>query len=77
MTQKNPASLIDPKKKTFSQNFRPQKITLTPPPPPSLKYVSGAPGNRVVDSCLAQAFGWIWNLLDSNSQDVVDQQIHG
>ena len=40
-TQKNPGVFHRPKKITFGQNFRPKKITRTPP---SLKYVSGAPG---------------------------------
>ena len=40
-TQKILTSFIDPKKSLFCQNFRPKKITRTPP---SLKYVSGAPG---------------------------------
>ena len=40
-TQKNPGVFHRPKKITFGQNFRPKKITRTPP---SLKYVSRAPG---------------------------------
>ena len=39
--KKIPASSIDPKKIPFGQNLRPKKILRTPP---SLKYVSGAPG---------------------------------
>ena len=45
-TQNNPGVFHRPKKITFGQNFRPKKITRTPPPPPpSLEYVSGAPGH--------------------------------
>ena len=40
-TQKTPGVLHKPKKITFGQNFRPKKITRSPP---SLEYVSGAPG---------------------------------
>ena len=43
-TQKNPGIFHRPKKITFGQHFRPQKITRNPP---SLKYVSGAPGCEV------------------------------
>ena len=39
--KKIPASFIDPKKIPFGKNLRPKKILRTPP---SLKYVSGAPG---------------------------------
>ena len=47
-TPKNPGIFHRPQKITFGQNFRPQKIISTPPPtPPSLKYVSGAPGMRI------------------------------
>ena len=42
-TQKNTGVFHRPKKITFGQYFRPKKITRTPPPP-SLKYVSGTPG---------------------------------
>ena len=42
-TPKNSGVFHRPKKITFGQNFRPKKVTRTPPPP-SLKYVSGAPG---------------------------------
>ena len=41
-TPKNPGVFHRPKKITFGQNFRPKKITRTPPP--SLNYVSGTPG---------------------------------
>ena len=43
---KNPSVFHRPKKITFGQNFRTQKITRTPPPPslPSLKYMSAALG---------------------------------
>ena len=40
-TQKNPGVFHKPKRITFGQNFRPKKITRTPP---SLKYVSGPLG---------------------------------
>ena len=40
-TPQIPASFIDQKKIPFGQNVRPKKILRTPP---SLKYVSGAPG---------------------------------
>ena len=40
-TQKNPGVFRRPKKIPFGQNLRPQKILQTPP---SLKYVSKAPG---------------------------------
>ena len=40
-TQKNPGVFHRPKKISFGQNVRPKKILWTPP---SLKYVSGAPG---------------------------------
>ena len=40
-TQKNPGVFHRPKKIPFGQNVRPKKILRTPP---SLKYVSGAPG---------------------------------
>ena len=43
--KKVPGVFHRPQKITFGQNFRPKKITRTPPPPPSLKYVSGAPGS--------------------------------
>ena len=42
-TQKNPGIFYRPKTITFGQNFRPKK-SLGTPLPPSLKYVSGAPG---------------------------------
>ena len=41
--KKNPGVFHRPKKITLGQNFRPKKITRTPP---SLKYVSGAPGTQ-------------------------------
>ena len=53
-TQKNPGVFHRPKKITFgqNQNFRPKNITRTPPPlPPSLKYVSGAPGIQPLSLC--------------------------
>ena len=43
-TQKNPGVFHRPKNIPFVQNVRPQKILRTPP---SLKYVSGAPGKAV------------------------------
>ena len=43
-THKSPGVFHRPKKITFGQNFRPKKLTWGPPLPPSLKYVSGAPG---------------------------------
>ena len=43
-TQKNPSVFHRPKRITFGQNFKPQKFTQIPPLP-SLKYVSGAPGD--------------------------------
>ena len=43
-TQKNPGVFHRPKHIPFGQNVRPQKILRTPP---SLKYVSGAPGKAV------------------------------
>ena len=43
-TQKNPGVFHRPKKIPFGQNVRPKKILQTPP---SLKYVSGAPGDWV------------------------------
>ena len=46
-TQKITASFIDPRKKYFGPKFQTKKITRTPPPPPSLKNVSGAPGGFV------------------------------
>ena len=43
--QKKSRRLSKTQKITFGQNFRLKKITQTPPSsPPSLKYVSGAPG---------------------------------
>ena len=42
--KKIPASFIDPQKIPFGQNVRPKKIIQTPP---SLKYVSGAPGEKI------------------------------
>ena len=42
-TQKNPGVFHRPQKIPFGQNVRPKKIRQTPP---SLKYVSGAPGNK-------------------------------
>ena len=57
-TQKNPPVFFflqpkkipeshKPKEISFGQNFRPKKITQTPPPP-SLKYVSVIPGLKVL-----------------------------
>ena len=43
-TQKNHGVFHRPKRITLGQNFRPKKITRTPPPP-SVKYVSGVPGD--------------------------------
>ena len=43
-TQKIPVLFSRPKKIPFGQNVRPKKILRTPP---SLKYVSGAPGVTV------------------------------
>ena len=40
-TQKNPASFIDPKKSLLAKMSDPKNPS---DPPPSLKYVSGAPG---------------------------------
>ena len=42
-TQKNPGVFHRPKKIPFGQNVRPKTILRTPP---SLKYVSGAPGQQ-------------------------------
>ena len=47
-TQKNLGVFHRPKKITFGQNFRPKNITRTPP---SLKYVSGAPGIQPLSLC--------------------------
>ena len=44
-TQKNPGVFHRPKNIPFGQNVRPKKILRTPP---SLKYVSGAPGGKTV-----------------------------
>ena len=44
-TQKNPGVFHRPKKIPFGQNVRPKKILRIPP---SLKYVSGAPGAPVL-----------------------------
>ena len=44
-TQKNPRVFHRPKKIPFGQNVRPKKILRTPP---SLKYVSGAPGGPLL-----------------------------
>ena len=41
--QNNPRVFHRPKKITFGQNSRPKKMIRTPP---SLKYVSGAPGEK-------------------------------
>ena len=41
--QKIPASFIDPKKSLLAKMSDPKK-SFGPPPPPSLKYVSGVPG---------------------------------
>ena len=41
--KKIPVLFLRPKKIPFGQKVRPKKIVRTPPPP-SLKYVSGAPG---------------------------------
>ena len=41
--KKIPASFIDPKKSLLAKISDPKK-SLGPPPPPSLKYVSGSPG---------------------------------
>ena len=46
-TQKHPGVFHRPKKIPFGENVRPKKIVRTPPPPPSLKYVSGVPGLRL------------------------------
>ena len=46
-TQKNPGIFHRPKKIPFGQNVRPKKILRAPP---SLKYVSGAPGIETLDS---------------------------
>ena len=43
-TQKNPGVFHRPKKIPFGQNVRPKKLFWTPP---SLKYVSGAPGTKL------------------------------
>ena len=42
--KKIPVSFIDPQKSPLAKISDPKKITRTPPPLPSLKYVSGAPG---------------------------------
>ena len=42
-----------PKKIPFGQNFRPKKILRTPP---SLKYVSGAPGFSAFSALKSKAF---------------------
>ena len=49
-TQKNPGVFHRPQKIIFGQNFRPKNIIRTPPPP-SLKYVSGAPGIQPLSLC--------------------------
>ena len=46
-TQKNPGVFHRPKKIPFGQNVRPKKNLRTPP---SLKYVSGAPGDGTLSS---------------------------
>ena len=50
-TQKNPGVFH---RTNFWPKFQTQKKSLGPPPPPSLKYVSGVPG--VTGSCLVQFF---------------------
>ena len=45
--QKIPTSFIDPKKSLLAKMSDPKKSF---GPPPSLKYVSGAPGNAVLDA---------------------------
>ena len=52
-TQKNPSVFHRPKKIPFGQNFRPKKILRTPP---SLKYVSGAPGFSAFSALKSKAF---------------------
>ena len=44
--KKIPASFIDPKKSFLAKMSDPKKSFEPPPPPPSLKYVSGAPGRK-------------------------------
>ena len=44
-TQKNPVVFHRPKKIPFGQNVRPKKILRAPP---SVKYVSGAPGQEIL-----------------------------
>ena len=44
-----PASFIDPKKSLFAKMSDPKKSF---GPPPSLKYVSGAPGTTALDKTL-------------------------
>ena len=46
--KKIPLLFSRPKKIPFGQNVRPKKILRTPPPPPSLKYVSGVPGTAIL-----------------------------
>ena len=55
-TQENPGVFHRPQKITLGQNFRPQKITRTPP---RLKYVSGTPGtNSLILSHSAHSPRW-------------------
>ena len=59
-TQKNSSTFHRTKKITFGHNFRLKKITWTLPPhlPPSLKYVSGAPGSLAHSCEIAKRTEW-------------------
>ena len=57
-TQKNPGVFHRPKKIPFGQNVRPKKILWTPP---SLKYVSGAPGLLHLITVSPTPTGWAHN----------------
>ena len=56
-SKKIPGVFHKPKKITFSQNLRPKKITRNPP---SLKYVSGAPGVFALKVAFSNLSGIVW-----------------
>ena len=65
--QKNPGIFHRPKKIPFGQNVRPKKILRTPP---SLKYVSGAPGITAhtgrlpISDMKSRLWGYLFRCLD-------------
>ena len=64
-TQKNPGVFQRPKKIPFGQNVRPKKILRTPP---SLKYVSGAPGSESQCLWLEKVWGRVQYIVYAPAQ---------